>query len=169
MLKFDNETFNEFKSTVAISLEMDLEPTQIDYVARCVDALFEKYVYLECELIFPSMEVYYSWIKSKTISLAPFLNMMSNGILELSDSKDISRNINTTINGANELQPLNADITMITSPTTKSKGVTNGIESVRESSPYEARENYKLQLENRMVNMLKHEFMPMFDFYSKIY
>ena len=127
-------------------------------------------IYYGCDVLAITNEQFINRIKYRLYDrVEKFKKLNADGVYLLSKIKSGNREANTTSSGANELQPLNASITEITSPTSKSKGVTNGSETWSEISPYEERENLKLIFKETLSDLLKEVIMPMFDFYSKIY
>lgn len=168
MLKF-SEVKTNFTNVISNVISENLSEELATYVTSVPMKIFDKYSALGVYIIFDDLETYVEWLRAKTYEIIPLLNLTENGLLKLSDSKVGSRDVDTTIFGANEFQPLNANIDEITSPTAKSKSVRGSGENWSESSPHEARENIKMQMEYTVTQILKNAYMPMFEFYSKIY
>lgn len=168
MLKYDNDLHVELKSIV-INFCLANAPTlnQNQLVTKIVDTYS---IYFGCDVLADTKEQFANRIKYRLYArVEKFRKLTPDGVYFISSSKSGSRTVKSTSDGANELQPVNASIDVITSPSTKSKSISNGEEKWDEISPYEQREYIKLIFKETLSDLLKEVIMPMFDFYSKIY
>lgn len=168
MLKYDAELQTELKSYINnFCLGNAPSLVQSQLVGKIIDTYS---IYYGCNVLALTNEQFINRIKYRLYDrVEKFKKLNADGVYLISNNKSGTREANTTSSGANELQPLNASITEINSPTSKSKGVTNGEENWSEISPYEERENLKLIFKETLSDLLKEVIMPMFDFYSKIH
>lgn len=88
----------------------------------------------------------------------------------ISNDISISRELSGETKSANEMQPINASIDTIDSPTAKAKGISSATENVTESRPNEIRDNLLMRKEFRnILDILRGIIMPIFKFYTRIY
>lgn len=170
MMVFSEATYDTFKARVLDILSDDISSDKHEFISNYVLTYFSKYVPMGVELIFDNLQVYLSWVESKTLELMFKLRQYTDeGIINISSDKSGTRNVTSATNGMNEMQPINNVIDDITSPTSKSKGVSNGNENWNEISPYEQRKNFDYQMKYILIDLFKKAYMPMFEFYSIIH
>lgn len=88
----------------------------------------------------------------------------------ISNDITISRSLSGETKSANEMQPINASIDTIDSPTAKAKGISSATEDVTETRPNEIRDNLLMRKEFRnILDILRGIIMPIFKFYTRIY
>ena len=118
------------------------------------NAMIEYYLLTRMRLALPDITVYKENLFSPTIS----------------NDITISRSLSGETNSANEMQPVNASIDTIDSPTAKAKGISSATEDVTESRPNEIRDNLLMRKEFRnILDILRGIIMPIFKFYTRIY
>ena len=148
-------------------------------VRSIVSYLFGMYEYDDTiELIFPddieNLEQFIKdWLSRRTAMYKPYIDKLyKDGNFKTPDVTDriVNREVNTTGNSASELQPINADINEITSPTSKGKTITNGDETRTEKSPEFYMELLKYQSESEpLYRLVRKAYLPILELYDKIY
>lgn len=113
-----------------------------------------------------------SYIKARFRLALPDITVYKENLFSPTISNDISisRSLSGETNSANEMQPINASIDTIDSPTAKTKGISSATEDVTETRPNEIRDNLLMRKEFRnILDILRGIIMPIFKFYTRIY
>lgn len=141
--------------------------------------IFQPYLMDETvELIFPNdienlENAIDRWLDRRTAMYKPYIdNFYKAGNFKSPEHTDrvVNREVNTTGKSASELQPINADINEITSPTSKGKTITNGDETRTEKSPEFYMELLKYQSESEpLYRLVRKAYLPILELYDKIY
>lgn len=142
------------------------------------NSIFDEYMFYEdIELIFPDIDdlpdLITNWLAKRTAMYKPYIdNFYRAGNFKSPEHTDrvVNREVNTTGKSASELQPINADINEITSPTSKGKTITNGDETRTEKSPEFYMELLKYQSESEpLYRLVRKAYLPILELYDKIY
>lgn len=113
-----------------------------------------------------------SFIQSRFRLALPDITVYTENLFSPTISNDIiiSRSLSGETKSANEMQPINASIDTIDSPTAKAKGISSASEDVTETRPNEIRDNLLMRKEFRnILDILRGIIMPIFKFYTRIY
>lgn len=91
-------------------------------------------------------------------------------LLKFPAENAIHRSGTSTSNSASEIQPLNASIEELTSPSSKGKAIGSGTEDVTETRISDKIRIYELEVRrDNFLKKLKHFYFSAFEFYTKIY
>ena len=132
-------------------------------------------LYLGEETIIPeemSIAEYKIYLNARFRLALPDITVYRENLFAPTISNDItiSRSLSGETKSANEMQPINASIDTIDSPTAKAKGISSASEDVTETRPNEIRDNLLMRKEFRnILDILRGIIMPIFKFYTRIY
>lgn len=134
--------------------------------------VYTKYLTLECNFMFDTIQqVHAIWQYKLSTKILPYIKLFNNdGHINFESTDMGSSESNGNSNYADERQPLNANISEITSPTSKSKSINNASASSTFESAYN--KNRKIEMiykYDNFIELLDSTFKELLYEYNKIY
>lgn len=176
-VKFDTDMLDLIGTAIHSEMQRVTSTfTFIDYVVNVAKKNLKPYVTMTVDTIFPievESELINDIVYERTEMLAESLKFYSNkgyADVDKNTTKSGTRGVTNNSFGQSELQPLNADLESITSPTSKSQNKSTGDEEWSETNPEYAFKLYELyrEYEVDIIKHIKDAYMPLLDFVTTI-